>query len=122
MTSLNTKIDYKGEYESKTKCHQVLVCVELGLTVVFLAILHYALVSPLWDQFYLDQVTADWNKSPFVQVKEIGPDEECGYYSMYMNGDKEKYNDIGYYSYEVVGQGYWWGLKKGCVCNSGTWS
>ena len=29
--------------------------------------------------------------------------------------------DAHYYDeFEVLGQGYWWGLKKGCVCSSGS--
>jgi hypothetical protein len=45
---------------------------------------------------------------------EIAADDGCSSY--YMPWDKEgSYYD----DFEVMGQGTWWGLLKGCICPSG---
>ena len=107
---------YSQKFISQTKILQGIVCTEILMAIILISILHYSLIANLWDSQYIEEVREDWKKSPITQIKEIEANEDCSDWYM----DKDKIYDGGDDEYTMVGQGKWWGLKKGCVCPSGS--
>ena len=104
----------KKEITEQQKQH-VIFAAEIAVVFVLIMIVKVGLIWPLWDGDYLEFVINSYKKGPIVQTKMVDVSVGCDRYSMSGAGFGE-----GDFSFEVVGQGYWWGNQAGCYCsNSG---
>jgi hypothetical protein len=90
-----------------------LTCGEIVFCLILYFIVKGALISTLWDDEYLDFIMENYNKGPITDVKLLNYDQDCDYESMGGSSDSED-------TYEIAGQGYWWGTNLGCVCEGGS--
>ena len=110
------------DYAQITRKSKMLITIEVGLAALLSLLVWLHLKAPLWDQFYLEQVLADWKRGPIVQLRTIPADGTCDADSMRFTGELEKFNTAygdSQDQFEIVGQGYFWGLRAGCVCQKG---
>ena len=69
--------EYTDAYVKTTKISLGLITCELGLTALLTFLVGVYLKGPLWDQFYLELVLADWQTGPIVQLHTIEKDADC---------------------------------------------
>ena len=99
--------EFTPAYVKATKISQGLITCEVAVTALLTFLVYLHLKAPLWDQFYLELVLADWQKGPIVQLKTISPDEDCDESSMLFTGSEvsfnAKYETAGNSEFEILG-------------------
>ena len=96
---------------------------ELCLTFFLLLTFQLTLVDKFWDPLVLNKVLGNWNENPIIEMKLL--DFTGKEYDDYWKGKFDKKDILGKpikwnlncpKGFEEIAQGYWFGMKDGCVC------
>ena len=86
-------------------------------------VIYFSLIYPLWNQDYVNMTLQSWEKGPITELREISSTADCDQSTLEaaIKADGDTVSGlISSGTYEIVGQGYWWGILNGCICPTGS--